>query len=269
MVGGPSYSPVNYDGRYHGNVTLRAALANSYNIPAVKLAQSVGPDNIVALGNKMGLKNWVVDGSYGLSITLGGKEVKLLDHTNAYATFAREGVYKDLTAFTSIKDSKGYEIYEDNRVGGQVVSKEVSYLIWDILSDNNARLPAFGVNNMLAIKDQKIAVKTGTTDSKRDNWTMGYTPSYVVGVWVGNNDNAPMNPYLASGLTGAAPIWNKIMQEVLKNKSSESFAMPDNVFKKYDPDCNRSELFIKGSNIPQTLCPPKEEKKDENKDKKD
>jgi len=276
MVGGPAYSPVNYDGRYHGNVTLRSALANSYNIPAVKLAQSVGPDNIVSLGNKMGLKNWEVDGSYGLAITLGGKEVKLLDHSNVYATFAREGIHKDLTSFTSIKDSKGYEIYEDKRVGTQVLSKEVSYLIWDILSDNNARLPAFGTNNTLTIKDYKVAVKTGTTDNKRDNWTMGFTPSYTVGVWVGNNDNVPMNQYLASGLTGAAPIWSKIMQEVLSSKSNEIFAMPDNVFKKYDKECNRSELFIKGSNVPATLCPPKEEKKDEkdkdkdkDKDKKD
>lgn len=266
-VGGPSYTPVNYDGKFHGNVTLRSALANSYNIPAVKLAQSVTPDAIVNLGHQMGLTNWVVDGSYGLSVTLGGKEVKLIDHTNLYATFAREGKFKELTPFTSVKDSRGYELYKDKRVDKQVLSKESAYLIWDILSDNNARLPAFGYQNNLSIKDFKIAVKTGTTDNKRDNWTLGYTPSYVVGVWVGNNNNVPMNPQLASGLTGAAPIWNRIMQEILIDKANETYAIPSNVFSKYDSNCNRSELFIKGSNIPSTLCPPKEEKKEDEKDK--
>jgi len=268
VVGGKPYTPVNYDGKYHGTVTLRSALANSYNIPAVKLAHSVGPDSIVSMGNKMGLKNWKVDGSYGLSITLGGKEVKLLDHTNVYATFARGGVEKDLSPFISVKDSRGYDLYRDSRVDIQVLTKESSYLIWDILSDKNARLPAFGTNNNLSIDGYTVAVKTGTTDSKRDNWTLGFTPSYVVGVWVGNNDNTPMNQHLASGLTGAAPIWNKITKEVLYTKSNEIMSMPDTIFKKYDKECNRTELFIKGSKVPTTLCPPKEEKKEEDKDKK-
>jgi|GEM_PF-597677 len=269
QVGGKAYTPVNYDGKFHGNVTLRSALANSYNIPAVKLAQSVGPDNIVSTGNLMGLKNWEVDGNYGLSITLGGKEVKLLDHTNVYATFARGGLEKDVSPFISVKDSKGYELYKDIRNDIKVLSKETSYLIWDILSDNNARTPAFGPNSFLVVPNYKVAVKTGTTDNKRDNWTMGFTPSYSIGVWVGNNDNTPMSPSLASGLTGAAPIWNRITTEVLKGIPNEILTMPDTVFVKYDKNCNRSELFIKGSNVPENLCPPKEDKdKDKEEDKK-
>lgn len=267
QVGGKPYNPVNYDGKYHGNVTFRSALANSYNIPAVKLAHSVGPDNIVTLGKAMGLKNWEADGNYGLSITLGGKEVKLLEHTNVYATFAREGIEKDISSLVSVKDSKGYELYKDVRSDTRVLKTETSYLIWDILSDNNARIPAFGPNSFLVIPNYKVAVKTGTTDNKRDNWTMGFTPSYSIGVWVGNNDNAPMSPYLASGLTGAAPIWNRITVEVLKNRPNEILPMPDTVFKKYDKNCNRSELFVKGSNVPENLCPPKE--KDDKKDEKD
>jgi len=268
FAGSPDYTPVNYDGNYHGKVSLRQALANSYNIPAVKLAKSVGIDNIVLKGREMGLTNWEVDGTYGLSITLGGKEVKLLDHTNLYGTLARMGIYKEPKIYLSIKDSRGYDIYSDNREEKQVLSPEVSYLIWHILSDYYARLPAFGVNNFLSIPGHRVAVKTGTTNNIKDNWTLGYTPSYVVGVWVGNNDGSPMKQNLASGLTGAAPIWNKIMTEVLKDKPKEDYEMPQNVFVKKDDNCGVTEVFIKGTNIPQSLC-PKEEDDEEDKDSKD
>lgn len=264
--GAESYKPVNYDGKYHGKVTLRSALANSYNIPAVKLAHDMGPDNIVTLGKSMGLTNWNVDGSYGLSITLGGKEVRLLDHANVYATFARGGEFMDTTPFISVKNDKGFDIGVNNLVRKRVLSNEVSYLIWDILSDNNARLPAFGTNNSLTLPNKRIAVKTGTTDSIKDNWTMGYTPSYVVGVWVGNNDNTPMNRYLTSGITGAAPIWNRVFSEVLKNKEDEQMLKPEGIFQKFDEDCKRSELFIKGSNVPEHLCVIE---RDDDKDEKD
>ncbi len=267
MVGGRAYTPVNYDGKFHGKVTLRSALANSYNIPAVLMAKAVGPDAVVEFGQKLGLSSWKVDGSYGLAITLGGKEVRLLDLTNAYGTFARKGMYKPVSPFLSILDSKGYEIYKDSRTETKALSEEVSYLIWNILSDNNARLPAFGTQNFLSIPNHKVAVKTGTTDEKRDNWTLGFTPSYAVGVWVGNNDNTPMNKYLASGLTGAAPIWNRVMQATLEGKPDEQFSMPAGVFVKSDSKCGKSEVFIKGSNVPQTLCP--DEDKDKDKDKED
>ena len=261
--GSPDYTPVNYDGNYHGKVSLRQALANSYNIPAVKVAKSVGIDNIVLKGREMGLTNWVVDGSYGLSITLGGKEVRLLDHTNLFGTLARKGIYKEPKYYISIKDSRGYDVYFDKREEKQVLSPEVSYLLWHILSDYYARLPAFGVNNFLSIPGHRVAVKTGTTNNIKDNWTLGYTPSYVVGVWVGNNDGSPMRQNLASGLTGAAPIWNKIMTEVLKDQPKEDYQMPQNVFVKKDDKCGVTEVFIKGTYIPQSLCPEKEDKDDD------
>lgn len=265
--GSEDYTPVNYDGRYHGKVTLRQALANSYNVPAVKIANVVGVDNIVVKGSEMGLTGWKPDGSYGLSITLGGKEVRLLDHTNLYATLARRGIYKEPEVYISIKDSNGYEIYKNENIEKAVVSPEVSYLLWDILSDQNARLPAFGVNNFLSIPGHKVAVKTGTTNNIKDNWTLGYTPSYVVGVWVGNNDGSPMRQGLASGLTGAAPIWNKIMTELLKDKPNEIYEKPANVFIKKDEKCGASELFVKGTVIPGSLCPEKEKGNDKNKEK--
>ncbi|MFC1622198.1 transglycosylase domain-containing protein [Patescibacteria group bacterium] len=267
VAGSEPYTPKNYDGKHRGTVTLRTALSNSLNIPAVRLAAKLGPRNIVQLGKDLGLTNWDVDGSYGLSVTLGGEEVRLLDLTNVYGTFARGGEYKKVTPFVSIKDSQGYEIYKEEGEK-KVISEEVAYLIWHILSDNNARVAAFGVNNSLVIPGKKVAAKTGTTDQIRDNYTLGFTPSYVVGVWVGNNDNTPLHRYLASGVTGAAPMWNRITNEVLKNEPNEEMERPDGIFAKYDEECGRSEVFIKGSKVPATLC-PKDEDEDDDKDDDD
>lgn len=267
QAGQKPYVPVNYDLRYRGAVTLRNSLANSYNIPPVKLTIELGAENVVELGKKMGLESWNKNDNYGVSVTLGSKEVKLIEHANLYATFARQGDYKKLNGITSVIDQNGNEIYKRNEYTKNVLSKEVSYLIYDILSDNNARSTTFGYNSDLKIDNYKVAVKTGTTDEKRDNWTMGYTPNYVVGVWVGNNDNTPMNNYLASGLTGASPIWNNIFTEVLQQKSDNKMQIPDGIFEFYDERCNRKEYFIKGTKIPSTLCPIK--KTQEDKDKKD
>ena len=269
LGGGQTYKPVNYDGKFHGTVTLRSALANSYNIPAVKLVKEVGPDNMVTLGNKMGLKNWQVDDSYGYSVTLGGKETRLLDLTNVFATFARGGVYRPTTPFISIKDANGFDIYSADEVKPEeVLSPESAYIISNILSDNNARTPAFGSQSQLVIPGHTVAVKTGTTNEKRDNLTIGYTPSFVVGVWVGNNDNKPMNQYLASGVSGAAPIWNLAMRTVLEGTKNEEFIAPEGVFVKYDNKCGRSEVFTQGSKVP-NLCPEKPKDKDKDNDKKD
>ena len=258
-----TYIPVNYDGRYHGTVNFRQALANSYNIPAVKLVSKLGADNMVELGKEMGLTTWEKDGSYGISVTLGGKEVRLLDLANVYATFARKGVNLETTPFISIKDSKGIEILEKNKEK-RVLSEEVSFLITNILSDSISRIPAFGVNNFLTIPGQNVAVKTGTTDSKRDNLTLGYTPSFVVATWVGNNDNTPMNRNLASGLSGAAPMWNRIMSLTLRGKAPEPFQKPENVILMAYKRCNISEYFIKGSNIPSLLCNSKKSTSNKN-----
>lgn len=269
LGGGQTYKPVNYDGRYHGTVTLRSALANSYNIPAVKMVKEVGPDNMVLLGNKMGLKNWYVDGSYGYSVTLGGKETRLMDLTNVYATLARKGEYLPTTPFISVKDPNGFELYDTGGAAAErVLSEESAYLMTNILSDNSARTPAFGSRSLLYIPGRNVAVKTGTTDEKRDNYAIGYTPSVVVGVWVGNNDNRPMNPYLASGISGAAPIWNRAMSVVLEGTKDEGFTVPEGIFVKMDSKCGRSEVFAKNSKVP-NLCPAKEEKDKDKEDEKD
>jgi 1A family penicillin-binding protein len=266
---GEVYRPVNYDRRFHGSISLRSALANSYNIPAVKLVDLLGPDNMVNLAKDMGLQSWSVDGNYGIAITLGGRDVRPLDLANVYATLARGGVYKDVTPFVSIKDVNGHELYRGYSRQKRVMSPEVAYIVTDILADNFARIPAFGFNNMLAIRGHTVAVKTGTTDQKRDNLAYGYTPSYVVGVWVGNNDNTPMNPRLTSGLSGAAPIWHNIMAYLLEGKENEIFDVPSGIVVKFDQECNRREVFVRGSSIPETLCVKDDDDEDEDKDKKD
>ncbi len=262
------YKPVNYDGRFHGRVTLRQALANSYNIPAVKLVHKLGADNVATLGRDLGLQGWEVDGNYGLAITLGGREVRLLDLANVYATLARGGKYTSVTPIVSITDAKGYEIYTKHIVERQIIDTGVAYMLTHILSDNAARSAAFGPNSMLNIPGYQVAVKTGTSDLKKDNWTFGYTPSYTVGVWVGNNDNTPMNEYLASGLSGAAPIWNQIMVNLLEGTTAENFEVPSDVIVFKDEKCNMTEVFLRGSKIPSRLCaePKKEDKKDKDDD---
>lgn len=271
IPGQAPYTPKNYDGKYHGDVTLRAALANSYNIPAVRLANRLGPDNIVKLGKDMGLTNWEVDGTYGLSVTLGGKEVSLLDLVNTYGTLARGGAYYPTTPFVSIKDKNGYEVFAKPIEKKQAVSEETAYIIWNILSDNNARIPAFGSRNSLVIPNKTVAVKTGTTDQIRDNYTIGFTPSYVAGVWVGNNDNSPLNNRLASGISGAAPMWNQIMTELLKDMPDEKMPRPEGVIVKVDESCKLTEVFKKGTTIPDRLCKNNDDDddKDKNKDKDD
>lgn len=248
------YSPKNYDGAFHGVVSLRSALANSYNIPAVRLSVKLGPDAIIAKGKEAGLTGWELDGSYGYSVVLGGRETRLLDMVNMYAAFARNGNYYPVTGITSVKDANGFEIYKDNRQPKKLFSEGVAYLISKILSDNGARTPAFGPSSQLVVENRKnVAVKTGTTDLKKDNWTIGYTPKYAVGVWVGNNNGDPMSQNLASGLSGAAPIWNGIMKEVLANQPDISFAQPETVVAKTYRDCNLSEYFIEGTE-PKSAC---------------
>lgn len=270
--GSEPYSPVNYDGRFHGNVSIRQALANSYNIPAVKIAAVLGADKVLEQGRKLGLASWEGVNNYGLSITLGGVEVSLLELSNVYATFARGGITKELNSIMKIEQSDGQVLYAAKQTAGErVLTPEVSYILSHILSDNNARLPAFGVNNNLSIPGYTVAVKTGTTDSKRDNWTLGYTPSFVVGVWVGNNNNTVMNQTLASGLSGAAPIWNKITTYMLKNTAynRQDFLMPDGIYVMVDKNCKgRSEVFVKSQKYPLSLCQPTDSNKAKNEKKR-
>ncbi len=232
------YIPVNYDERYHGPVTLRSALANSYNVPAVKALDFVGiyddpntpvEDGMVAMAHRLGITTLQED-FYGLSLTLGGGEVTLLDMVSVYSVFANTGKKVPLVAITRIIDSTGQVVFEHQpTTGEQVVRVEHAYLITSILSDNTARTPAFGANSILKLPFP-AAAKTGTTNDFRDNWTLGYTPNLVVGVWVGNPDYTPMQN--TSGLTGAAPIWAEFMQtavQELEGANSLPFRRPNGI----------------------------------------
>ncbi|PID86915.1 MAG: penicillin-binding protein [Chloroflexi bacterium] len=210
---GSEYSPVNYDGSFHGPTRLRTALANSYNIPAVLALQDVGIPQFMEFAQKMGITTWEEDSSnYGLSLTLGGAEVTPLDLTTAYAVFANGGQRVEPVSILRITKTNGELLYESKPAPGeQVIDPRIAFLISDILDDDSARVPAMGSNNPLALPFP-AAAKTGTTNDFRDNWTMGYTPGLVVGVWTGNTDNSEM--VNISGLTGAAPLWADYMQAI-------------------------------------------------------
>jgi len=248
IPGSSPYQPVNYDGKYHGKIPLRYALANSYNIPAVKTLEKIGVSNFIDYATKMGVSTWQDKSRYGLSLTLGGGEVKMVDMAEAFGVLANNGYKLPLSYFTKIEDSNGQIIKEHQPFKIKEIDTGITYIISDILSDNFARQWAFGPSSSLEIPGYKVAVKTGTTNDKRDNWTIGYTPDFLVVVWVGNNDNSPMNPYLTSGITGASPIWNRVMSYLLKNYSSNNhwYEKPDDVVSK---TCyfGRTEYFIKGT----------------------
>jgi len=228
--GSPSYAPVNYDGRFHGPTPFRYALANSYNIPAVKILAKIGVQTMIDTGRLMGITSWQDEGRYGLSLTLGGGDVTMLEMAEVYGTLANEGKHMDVTPILEVTDYTG-RVIEKHKTKNpiQALKPETAWIMSNILSDNTARIAAFGPNSSLVIPNKTVSVKTGTSNDKRDNWTIGYTPSYVVSVWVGNNDNSPMNPFLTSGVTGAAPIWHDIMADLLKDKSDEVAPKPQTV----------------------------------------
>jgi 1A family penicillin-binding protein len=288
-----TYAPVNYDGRYHGNITLRTALASSYNIPAVKVLASYGVDKMVAMGKLLGITTWEDSSRFGLSLTLGGGEVKMTDMAVVYGTLANNGQKvvlhpilkvvnyqgKVLEAGDCEKGSATVAAAADDKIlcqPQQVVPASVAYLLSDILSDNAARTPAFGPNSALVIPGNQVAVKTGTTNEKRDNWTIGYTPNVVVAVWVGNNDNSPMSA-IASGITGASPIWHNIMVNLLKNQPVSHFDKPQDLVAIQVCAVNgllpcegcptKTEYFLPG-NEPKLHCDPEIMKKQKEEEEK-
>lgn len=208
------YTPRNYDERFHGPVTVRTALANSYNIPAIKLLDAVSVPRMLESAQAMGLRSLTQDETYyGLSLTLGGGEITLLDLTTAFATLANQGTYVEPTAVLEMRDALGQAVPGwEPAPPRQVVSPAAAFLVTDILADNAARTPAFGANSPLRLS-RPAAAKTGTTSDWRDNWTLGYTRYLVAGVWAGNSDGRPMQN--TTGLTGAAPIWHDFMEAVL------------------------------------------------------
>ncbi len=233
-VVGEDYVPVNYDGKYRGPVQLRFALGNSLNVPAVKMLAMVGIHDFLQLGYEMGLDALEPTdeniSNLGLSASLGGGETTLLDLTQAFSVFANEGKKVEPYGVIEITDFNDKKIFEQKEAKVQeVLSKEISFIISHILSDNNARIDTFGANSYLRIPGKTVAVKSGTTDDKRDNWAVGFTTDIALGVWVGNNDNAKMNQAIASGATGASPIWHDVMQALLAEFGDGIMEKPDTV----------------------------------------
>lgn len=233
----PTFSPQNYDMHYHGHMTLRCALQNSLNIPAVKVLQHVGIDSAMKTAHDMGLSSY--EGTPGYSLVLGGLGVKLLDHTSAFGTFANGGTHVPYYAISKIVFSSTHQTFGHAVVKGQpVLSPQLSYMMTNVLSDNESRKPEFYDCNVLQLfsnsRDQcwagdrgtvrPAAAKTGTTTDFRDNWTMGYTTDYVMGVWVGNDNNTPMNDIL--GVDGAAPIWHDSMLTAEQGHPIRDFVNP-------------------------------------------
>lgn len=237
IPGSKPYAPVNYDGVFHGKVTLRQALASSYNIPAVKTLADIGVGNIIDQAEKLGITTWQDRDRFGLSLALGAGEVRMLDMAELYSSFANLGYPVSPNPILEVKDARGKTLYRNDcalDIGHCFENLELSptaaYLITDVLSDNKARSSAFGLFSVLNIPNQQVAVKTGTTNSMKDNWTIGYTSDRLVATWVGNNDNSSMS-YVASGITGASPIWNKIILLLLDENRPHAFVMPDELVK--------------------------------------
>ncbi|MFZ5916939.1 MAG: penicillin-binding protein 1C [Chloroflexota bacterium] len=255
------YSPRNYDGLYHGPVLARQALASSLNIPAVKVLDRIGLAAMTAQARKLGITTFDAIDRFGLALTLGGGEVHLMELTAAYAAFANGGLRIEPLAILSVQDASGEILWQQQ--GGpheRALDERVAYLVTDILSDDWARALAFGEGSTLQL-DRPAAVKTGTTSDWRDNWTVGYTPALVAGVWVGNADNSPMRG--VSGISGAAPIWHDFMLAASKGAPARPFPQPDGLVQVEicplsgmlaGPHCphRQIELFIAGTEPDQT-----------------
>lgn len=260
-TGNPPYKPVDYDGKYRGPMQVRYALANSINVAAVKMLAKVGIRDTLQTAYDMGITSLEPTkdnlNRLGLSLTLGGGEVRLTELTGAYGAFMNEGHAIEPTAILKVEDANG-KVLEENHPekGRQVITPQQAFLIDSILSDNSARAEIFGTNSLLNIPGYNVAVKTGTTNDKRDNWTVGGNDNAVVGVWVGNNDNSPMLQ-VASGITGASPIWRRIVLAALADKPKKTFDPPKGIvqvdvdqlsgYRAHDGFPSRPEYFIQGT----------------------
>ena len=274
LENGSIYVPENFDRQYHGPVSFRTSLARSYNIPSIKIMETVGVGDAIRTSQRLGITG-LDRGTqfYGLSLVLGGGEISLLDHTYAYSVLGNGGVMAgaqipiqeqrngfrllEPISILEVTDAEGNILRRREEPQSRtVLSPEVHYVITHILSDDQARAQAFGFDSDLTLSDRPVAAKTGTTNNIRDTWALGYTPQLAVGVWVGNTDNTPMEAL--SGLTGAAPIWNAVMHEYHQDKPIEWYDRPANVTSaqicvpsglKTTPDCQsrRTELFIEGT----------------------
>ncbi len=242
---GQAYTPRNYDGRFNGAVSMREALGRSLNIPAVKALDDVGLTRFFSVTQRAGIA-FPANPAYGLAVTLGGAEARLLDMTGAYATLAAGGVYREPTLLRRVEDNFGKVLYDNvrDRTPVQAFAPEHAYLISHILSDDNARLKSFGPNGVLKLPNRTAAVKTGTTNDTRDNLAIGYTPELAVGVWAGNTDNSPMLG--VSGIEGAAPIWRQVIEGALKGRPNIEFTRP--------PGVAEFEICKDGGHQPSPAC---------------
>jgi 1A family penicillin-binding protein len=260
-AGQPDYEPKNYDGKFRGPVQVRYALGNSLNIPAVKTLAKVGVKDMLQTAYDAGITSLEPTkenlSRVGLSVTLGGGEVKLLELTNGYGSFMNGGYRIDPVAILEVKDKDGKVLEKkDPKKGKRIFDEADAFLIADILSDNNARKETFGPNSLLNISGRQVAVKTGTTNDRRDNWAVGGTSQVITGVWVGNNDNSVMKQ-VASGVSGASPIWRKIVLASLNGKPNIKFNIPSSVttasvdmisgYHEHDGYPSRTEYFKKGT----------------------
>lgn len=235
-TGQPPYKPQNFANQNYGILSVRKAIGNSLNLPAVKMLSLIGVDNMIATAHEMGITTLTEPGRYGIALTLGGGEVKMLDMATAFSVFATGGIRHDPVAILKVTDHNGnvLEEFKSNR-GVRALSEQISYLISNILSDFSARTLTFGGGNQLGlnIPGHTVAVKTGTTNDNRDNWAIGYTPAHkdskvgiTIAAWIGNNDNSPMNPNF---FAGSARIWNQAMVAYLKGKPNTAFVRPSGI----------------------------------------
>ena len=259
-AGQPMYTPENYDGKFRGPIQVRYALGNSINVPAVKMLGMVGIPEMLKTAYDLGITSLEPTketlSRVGMSVTLGGGEVKLIDLTSAYGAFVNTGFKVEPLSILKVEDLNG-KVLEETKIkhGKRVLSEGEAFLVADILSDNSARSEVFGPNSLLNISGRKVAVKTGTTNDKRDNWAIGGTPQVMIGVWVGNNDNSPMLR-VASGVSGASPIWRKMLLKALEGRPKKDIEKPNEVeqgqvdtlsgYKAHNGFPERTEYYIKG-----------------------
>lgn len=227
------YMPENYDHIYRGPMSLRNALAQSVNVPAVKMLYLVGLNSAIDMAQRLGITSLQDKSRYGLTLVLGGGEVSLLEMTSAYGVFANDGKRNPYTGILKIEDTQGNLVYEYLKNETEVIDPEIARKITDVLSDNAARAPAFGENSFLKVADREVAVKTGTTNNYRDAWIIGYTPSMVVGAWAGNNDNTSMQKKVAGFII--APIWNAFFSSASSTLLTEHFTPPQPTPKNLKP----------------------------------
>ncbi len=257
----PTFSPTNYDNKYHGHMTLRCALQNSLNVPAVKVLQHVGIDNAMSMAHTMGINSY--EGYAGYSLVLGGLGVRLIDHTSAYGTFANGGMHVPYYGVEKVVISRTHETIQHQRDSGtQAISPQLAYMMTDVLSDNQSRLPEFFDCNPLQLYSNSqadcwygnrgtvrpAAAKTGTTNDFRDNWTVGYTTDYVMGVWAGNDDNTPM--FDVTGVQGAAPIWHDSMLVAEQGHPVHDFSNPGGLERQtvtYPDGVKTTDWFLPGT----------------------